>query len=260
MQYDLEMLGTRQLNDLVRQGHLGVQDLQQWLEVQGGSPTALGVGPAADLFYGEGVGGTLAPSQSMLPAVPMVAGAAVVVTLAMLVARYGTLIGTGVWTALRGLGVAGRVQWSRLPGWLKTALAFLGISEGGELILEGLDDGVDLLPLPGWPWGGGGAPDHPAAQLHGGVVKSWRPTGNLWMARYADGYMGAQRKDGTWTTWKPKKPIVIFTNGSKDIRESIRAFTASSKQLAKVSKSAQKLYKTKTVYRCPKCRKDPCCC
>ena len=65
----------------------------------------------------------------------------------------------------------------------------------------------------------GGGVQHPSR-----VVKSWAtPTANF--IHMENGLMGAEKKDGTWTYWRPRKPIVLFSSGN-DTADLKRAFNA----------------------------------
>ena len=239
----------------------------------------------ADLFYSEGAigpawGGVVQPTLMPMPGTggPRPPAVAVItVTLAMLVRVMGVVAGTAAYGILRGIVGVGAAftgrMWSLLPGWVKAGLALVGLEEGAEFLVTGDVDFDPLQPpsgdgnggvwqLPDLPWSGGDTvPDSPTHALHGGVAKSWKnPTTGLWGAKYADGWMGAQRKDGTWTAWKPRKPIVIFTTGSGDLRTTLKAFKAASGQLTKVSKAAEKLYKVRYRERCGVCGYVRCRC
>ena len=140
----------------------------------------------------------------------------------------------------------------------------VGVAEGTDFILD--EYGADLLPDV-FPFPGGGGGKSPAGLgaaevLHGQAVKRWVPVAGLGleMYKFADGWMGAARKDGTVSLWKPKKPIVIFPGATKNAKMSVRAFETSSKQLKRIAKAAERTVRTKIVYRCPRCRKDPCSC
>ena len=221
--------------------------------------------PGSDPLQTGGLG------LSINPALPVIAGL-IVVTLAMLRNSMGWIAGTAVYAFLRTImAVGGRITagaWSAMPSWVKAGLALVGIEEGAEFILSGdtdLDPGDALGSIVGGLGslfgGGGGAPSSPTHALHGGVAKSWKNdmTG-LWGVKYADGWMGAQRKDGTWTVWKPKKPVVIFPGGASDIRDTLRAFKIAGTQIDKVKKASDKLVKTRYRDRCGVCGYVRCRC
>ena len=205
----------------------------------GGS--AMPFSPSDDFYGFEGGSGVVPPvpfpgSPSMSPAVP-----AVVVTLAALVAKWGSVMGNTIWTFLRGLGVAmgSRISSVNLPGWVKTALGFLGFKEGMDIVLSVTEGQFpDLIPgdgFPSLPGFGGDAPhiEIPGATAH--VVGSWSANG-VTFYRLADGRLAVQNKKGRWRVWRPKKPIVIMPTGMANLRDLIRADAVVDKQVKALSK------------------------
>lgn len=110
----------------------------------------------------------------------------------------------------------------RLPSVLVAALAAIGVNQATEIVWDlatGNDDGAIQI-------GGGGG----LGQITGNeVVKTWTANG-IRFARLADGRMAAQRKDGTVRIWRPRKPIVIYSDGAKDIKSFLKADKALNKQ------------------------------
>ena len=124
------------------------------------------------------------------------------------------------------------IGWSRLPDWLRTVLIWLGIPIGHDFFF-------DLAP-------GGGGGDSDMIQLaptnglqhitHGAnVVGTWEANGVVFM-RLSDGKLAVRRKNGTVRVWRPKKPIVLYASGAKDLKTMIRADKALDKQARQLAK------------------------
>ncbi len=129
--------------------------------------------------------------------------------------------------------------WNRLPGWAQAALTAAGIVVGSIL-----PDSVDLNPFdggtaaPALP-GGQHLPvlhqDIPGVHLGAHVIGSWNtnpanPSQGVTFYRLSDGKLAVQNKKGRWKVWRPKKPIVLFADGAKDLKTMLRADKALSKQ------------------------------
>jgi len=115
-------------------------------------------------------------------------------------------------------------------------LAALGVNETAEFFL-----GDDLIPDFVGDIVSAVNPfdnvNHPSP-----VVKSWtnRLTG-LGGVKLLNGQMGAEKADGTWTYWRPKKPVaVIYSSGNSD-KEIIRA-SKSLKRQAKAFGEVHRMY------------------
>ena len=184
--------------------------------------------PAYDpeLFYSDG--GTISSSAIASPATLM--GPVVAVTVTMLTRVLGPFIGRSAWSLLRGIvGVGtrfGAAQWARIPSWIKVGLAFLGIQEGMEFVLDG-DDETALVPQAS----GGSLVLQDG--LPAGVIGSWTANG-VTFYRLVDGRLAVQNKRGRWKVWRPKKPIVIFAGGVGDLRTLLRADKAIDAQSKKL--------------------------
>lgn len=96
-------------------------------------------------------------------------------------------------------------------------------------ILIGLGAGEALefaLDVAGVDIGGGGAGaegfEVGAEYSSTRIVKSWTANG-VPMFKLADGRMGAVKQDGTVRTWRPKKPIVLFSDGASDLVDLLKA-------------------------------------
>lgn len=159
------------------------------------------------------VGGVLALS-ALLPLLPESARNALL----------GLLGGAGV---VRG-ATLGKAAILRLAtgrfSWLVPILSAVLI--GFDSITADID--IPFVPsIPGFPQIGGSSdvPDIPhefnngarnfaqqAVNQHGPVVKTWVANGTPFVM-FADGWMTAQRANGTWHFWKPKKPVVYVPGG-----------------------------------------------
>lgn len=215
-----------------------------------------------------------------------------IITLITIIARFGPTIGRLVLTGLARVGVwttatTLRVSWNSVPRALRWILIAVGVTEGTDFVLdvanvpwaEGLYAGSLILPDPGEP--GPAQPDNPGgipwvSPANGGggdlaglvpslpgyaVVGSWLANGTVFV-KYSDGSrtrMAAQRRNGTWKMWTPKKPIVIYGSGASDLRALTRAEGAVDRQTKKLRKVVER-GKTKTVYRCKTCRKPESSC
>jgi hypothetical protein len=82
--------------------------------------------------------------------------------------------------------------------------------------LPGAGDGNGVL-IPG----AGGDPVDFAIAQHGPVVKSWVANGTPFYL-FMDGWQAAQKRNGTWKFWKPKKPIVYVPGGPMSKRNARR--------------------------------------
>jgi len=139
--------------------------------------------------------------------------------------------------------VGGRViPWNSLPGWVRTSLIAVGITEGTSIIIEELTDidiptVSDLLPTFGG-FGGGHDPhrdpiNHMVQAL---TVSTWTANG-VQFHRLSDGRLAVRNKHMVWKVWRPKKPIVIFASGASDIPTLLRAERAMDKQFKKIAKA-----------------------
>ena len=167
-------------------------------------------GGGSDAFYGNGVDHAIGGGGDIGLAGGPVAGAAVVVSLAMLVSRYGTITGRLIWGVLQRYAVAGRVAFNRLPSWLRTALAFLGIDIGEDIILgdvpfggpgNGVNgDGLPAIPgVPGLP-AIPGLPSIPSMGLM--VLKHWVAGGRPFY-KLSDGTILVQKNGWFLETLSP---------------------------------------------------------
>lgn len=181
--------------------------------------------------------------------VPTMAGAPAVSQTALLVLAVRTLL------ALVGRG--GRItrfQFARLAGWQKLVLRAAGIVIGTILtgaivdrILggDGGDDGDGegvSLALPAGEVGlsnigdhiGGGVMDIEGVHLGAHIIGSWMANG-VKFYRLSDGKIAVKNKKGRWKVWRPKKPIVLFSDGASSLKTMLRADAALTRQAKRIA-------------------------
>jgi len=148
-----------------------------------------------------------------------------------------------------GGGRLAAATWNALPALVRSALTQAGIGIGAFIAFNG---DIPFITLPGQ--GGPGDPLLPMPQngvdiqvgghaMHAAaVVGSWNtnpkdPSMGVTFYRLANGWLAVQKKNGSWKTWKPKKPIVLYADGAKDLKTLVkaeRAVTKQAKALAKI--------------------------
>ena len=109
---------------------------------------------------------------------------------------------------------------------------------GGLQIVESFTPG-DTLPLvpPFLGIENPGNASHPAQ-----IVKEGTANG-VPMVKLANGQMGAySKKRGSWKYWRPKKPIVLYSGGSSNLRTLLRADNAAEKQLRRLKKAIDRRF------------------
>jgi hypothetical protein len=160
---------------------------------------------------------------------------------------------------LRKLGatIGTRVGWSTLPGWARQVLVVLGITEGVPILFDTGEDDTGLVPIPpgfqagpldipvpGFlPGGGGnGAPGPPTGDdsatklVRALYVGGWHAGG--WpFYRLADGRLAVRNRKGVWKIWRPKKPVVLFATGNRDMQDIHRADRIIEKETTKMKKT-----------------------
>lgn len=112
-----------------------------------------------------------------------------------------------------------RVLWEALPDWLQKGLIILGII---AVVIVLIRTGI-LGAAAGAAAGMAGravAGGVVASALHGSPVKTWL---NGSMAKFANGTLGARKKDGSWTYWRPKRPIVLMPGKRMSLGQLLRA-------------------------------------
>jgi len=129
-------------------------------------------------------------------------------------------------------GIGSRIGWASLPGWLRTAMSALGFT-GLALVIDGVTEFEALPNIPGFGGDRGTlAGDH---VVHGAaVVGGWVANG-VQFYRLADGKLAVQNKKGRWKVWKPKRPVVLYSGGSINIKTLIKADKIVTKQAKQLS-------------------------
>ncbi len=107
-------------------------------------------------------------------------------------------------------------------------------------------DAVPGVDIPGFLPDGGNQSIHP-----GQVVKSWTANG-VAMVRLADGRMGAfSKKRNSWKYWRPKKPIVLYSGGSSNLKTLLKADRATERQLRSLKKAIDRRFPSRPRSRQP---------
>jgi len=148
--------------------------------------------------------------------------------------------------------------WNSLPSIVRTALTQVSIGVGALIAFNG---DIPFITLPG-QGGTSLAPLTPGGvdiqigghATHGAqVIGSWNtnpkdPSQGVTFYRLAGGWLAVQRKNGSWKTWKPKKPIVLYANGASNLKTMLRADKALDKQAKALAKMLNR--------RAPKARRS----
>lgn len=154
-------------------------------------------------------------------------------------------------------GGGGRIlaaTWNSLPSIARSALTQVGIGVGALIAFNG---DIPFITLPGQ--GGGfdasqeGASIMPTSpqvdiqigghlptSLNAHIVGSWNtnknnPADGVTFYRLSNGWLAVQKKNGSWKTWKPKRPIVLYADGASNLKTMLRADKALSKQAKKLA-------------------------
>jgi len=144
--------------------------------------------------------------------------------------------------------------WNSLPTLVRSTLTSIGIIAGTTIAFNG---DIPFITLPfqgGDPETGIAAPggvldiiERPVdIQIgthfsHGAtVIGSWNtnpknPADGVTFYRLSNGWLAVQNKKGRWKTWKPKRPIVLYASGAKDLKTMLRADKALNKQAKKLA-------------------------
>ena len=160
-----------------------------------------------------------------------------VLSLAWLAARLGTWGAQGVWNVLRPLATGpGRLIWSRIPGWIQNILVGLGFVTGVDLLIDMGDGDTGLVTLPGSNGNRDMVPAGPGGLSPVGVVGTWVANG-VTFYRLVDGRLAVQNSKGRWKVWRPRRPIVLFSNGASNLKDFIRADAALDRQAKRLRKA-----------------------
>jgi len=149
---------------------------------------------------------------------------------------------------LRSPGRVTAATWGLIPPWARTILIQAGIGigtmitidmlGGGDSEAEGggaglVDSATGHLPVPLAPGQVHGDPlgVHSSAHIIGGWVSN-----GVQFYRLSNGKLGVLKKNGVWKEWRPKRPVVLYAGGVKDIKTLLKA----DKILAKEGKKLRK--------------------
>lgn len=151
----------------------------------------------------------------------------------------GMFAGVAVLALLRSAGIAisrgAVVRWSSLPSWVRTGLLALGVVEGADILIDTGEGDSGLLPVPIMGGGPIALGDPTAAMVNAMTVSTWR-AGSVTFHRLSDGRLAVQNKHGVWKIWRPKKPVVLFSTGNKDLQSILRADAIIQKEAKKLAR------------------------
>lgn len=173
----------------------------------------------------------------------ILAGLPAVVPATTLLARLAPLLGTTMTRSLRSaisaIPMGTQFGLSRLPAWLRTVLTALGVSEGIQIVAD-LGD-VDLPDFPGFPGGNGVDPGvDPVGQMVAAMtVSTWQANG-VTFHRLSDGRLATRNKHGVWKVWRPKRPVVLFSTGNKDLQDVLKADRIVQKEAEKMARTLRR--------------------
>lgn len=130
----------------------------------------------------------------------------------------------GPWLA--GLADGAIVAFDALPGPVQDGLIALFALIGVQVV-KGI--GVTIFnDLTHHSGSGSGAGTVPA-----GFMRAWVANG-IQFYRNASGMLGVLNKRGRWKQWRPRHPIVIYSNGAHSIKSMLRAEKAMKKQAKEI--------------------------
>ena len=176
-------------------------------------------------YYGDALySSTLSPTQ---PGLQPAGLGEILIKSAFLI----SLFGKGIIRLLRPLGrfVGGKlmVAWGRLPSWVRAGLVAVGFTAGTDLVIDGVTD-EDQYPM--ITDGGTMLPT---------VIGSWVANGRTFY-RLSDGRLATQKNDGRWTIWRPKKPVVIYATGQKNMEALLKADAIVAKHSGRMAKTLRR--------------------
>ena len=136
--------------------------------------------------------------------------------------------------------------WNSLPSPVRAGLTQLGIGIGAMVAFNG---DIPFITLPGQGGGADAAQEGVGGDLSRAVdiqIGTTNPLQSVqvvgtWMAngvtfyRLADGKLAVQNKKGRWKVWRPKKPIVLYSDGASNLKTMLRADKALNKQAKKIA-------------------------
>lgn len=177
-----------------------------------------------------GIGPT-APTQQVAGTISLASVAAVALPVARAIATF---------LFSQGARFGSRIPWNRIPGWVRAALLALGFQQGADLLFDfGQDDsGVIDVPFidrtPDTPPPPDGE-DNDSKLVRALYVGGWF-AGMVAFYRLSDGRLATRNKHGVWKIWRPKKPIVLFATGNRDLQDVFRADRVLDKEADKMAR------------------------
>lgn len=125
-------------------------------------------------------------------------------------------------------------------GLILAAVALVGAEAlgalGAALGAGGLLGVLRSLPVIGvltkGIFGGGTAAAH--GQVPAGFSPAWKANG-VQFYRNPNGLLGVMNHKGRWKQWRPRKPIVLYANGAKNLKTMLKADKALKKQAKELS-------------------------
>jgi len=157
-----------------------------------------------------------------------------------LAVRLGSSLGTRFTAWLVGVAGGTRLAWGSLPGWLRSAMALIGLS-GSTILVDQATEGP--IQIPGFT-GGGSQLDIQVGRFYDGriITNTWLANGiQFWATGSGRDLMHHVLKmDGSIKSWKPQRPIVLMPGGAKNIRDLLRADDIVDRQLKKVGKALRR--------------------
>lgn len=68
-----------------------------------------------------------------------------------------------------------------------------------------------------------------------GLTFGWIANGVVFYRILESGRLAVQNKKGRWRVWKPRRPIVLYADGARDLKTMLRADKALNKQSKKIA-------------------------
>ncbi len=153
---------------------------------------------------------------------------------------------------MRSPGAITSATWNMLPTWAKAVLIQGGIGIGSFIAIDAFGGGDDEvspgpvspspnLPVVSPPGGGGAHVDSFGMHLSSPIVGSWNtnpsnPAMGQTFYRLMDGKLAVMNKKGRWKVWKPKKPVVLYSGGTKNLKTLLKADAIITKEAKKLRK------------------------
>lgn len=211
----------------IDQGLMTEEAARAWWKTGGGS-MPLVPEPGGGLLQGERPG-----LQDPAPAPNSMSVSALI----KLLERLAPWLVPWVKQVFRTIGPRGvLVLWAALPMPLRLALT-AALTLGADRIIDTFfndgENGADIDFTPLGPGATNGALQH--IEHGANIVGSWSANG-VTFYRLSDGKLAVRRKNGTVRVWRPKKPIVLYASGAKDLKTMIRADKALDKQARALAK------------------------